>query len=556
MAKRPNILLFMVDELRYPPVYDGPELRDWMRTNLVAQTLFRETGVELDRHYAMSSACVPSRASIFTGQYPSLHGVSQTDGIGKNAWDPGMFWLDPDTVPTMGDWFRAGGYQTHYKGKWHVSFADILVPGTKNSLPSNDDEGVPYPQNVETYRAGDRLDDYGFTGWIGPEPHGSAKANCGMVRDPHFAAETRRLIDELEARKDDDTPFLIVNSYTNPHDIVFFGLKWEQFGFPFTDGTIPDIPEPPTRGEDLSTKPTCQQSYVDNYPKMFLRQPTIELYRQFYYYLQKQVEAHILSVYEHFKKSRFFENTIIVFTSDHGEMLGAHGGMHQKWYQSYEETIHVPMVFAGPLIPSTPRRSDVITSHADIIPTLLGLAGIDVDAAHEELERTHNEVRRLVGRDLSRVVMGTGTIPPGEPVYFATTDDVAQGLKQVTGQKHWHNVLPPSCVETIVVELDGAVWKYSRYYVDQQDYSAISNPTLQNARDRVQSIPDQYEMYKLTDDQLETTNLVHPGNETRESIVMRPRLQRMLDEQRALKALTPREQGVTRADGEGVLATA
>jgi arylsulfatase A-like enzyme len=64
----------------------------------------------------MSSACAPSRASFFTGQYPSLHGVSQTDGVAKNAIEPDVFWLDPDTLPTMGDYFRAGGYDTYYKG--------------------------------------------------------------------------------------------------------------------------------------------------------------------------------------------------------------------------------------------------------------------------------------------------------------------------------------------------------------------------------------------------------------------------------------------------------
>ena len=67
----------------------------------------RDGGLELHRHYAGSTACVPSRATLFTGQYPSLHGVSQTDGTAKQNTDPAMGWLDPDSVPTLGDWFRA-----------------------------------------------------------------------------------------------------------------------------------------------------------------------------------------------------------------------------------------------------------------------------------------------------------------------------------------------------------------------------------------------------------------------------------------------------------------
>ncbi len=58
---------------------------------------------------AAATACTPSRTTLFTGQYASLHGVADTDGLAKQATDPAMHFLDPDTVPTMGDWFRAGG---------------------------------------------------------------------------------------------------------------------------------------------------------------------------------------------------------------------------------------------------------------------------------------------------------------------------------------------------------------------------------------------------------------------------------------------------------------
>ena len=78
--------------------------------------------MELHRHYAGSTACLPSRATLFTGQYPSLHRVTNTDGLAKQASDPLMTWLDPSTVPTMGDWFRAAGYRTHYRGKCSGGF--------------------------------------------------------------------------------------------------------------------------------------------------------------------------------------------------------------------------------------------------------------------------------------------------------------------------------------------------------------------------------------------------------------------------------------------------
>ena len=83
--------------------------------------------------------------------------------------------------------------------------------------------------------------------------------------------------------------------------------------------------------------------------------------------------------------SSAYENTIVVFTSDHGDLQGAHDGMHEKWHVAYEEALHVPFVVSSPLLPGAARELDVPTSHADLIPTLLGLAGIDQDEARAKL---------------------------------------------------------------------------------------------------------------------------------------------------------------------------
>ena len=125
----PNILLIMTDEERSAPPYEDAAVAKFRTDHMGARESMREGGLEFHRHYAGSVACVPSRATLFTGQYPSLHGVSQTAGTAKKSDDPAMMWLEPDSVPTLGDWFRAGGYQTHYRGKWHVSLADLLCRG-------------------------------------------------------------------------------------------------------------------------------------------------------------------------------------------------------------------------------------------------------------------------------------------------------------------------------------------------------------------------------------------------------------------------------------------
>jgi arylsulfatase A-like enzyme len=138
-----NFLILMCDEERFPPVHEDEQVRQWRKTNLVTQELLRDSGLEFKRHYTGATACAPARGTIFTGQYPSLHGVTQTTGAAKGPYDPDTFWLDPNNVPTMGDYFRAAGYRIYYKGKWHVSAADLLISGTHQPVLSYDKAACP-----------------------------------------------------------------------------------------------------------------------------------------------------------------------------------------------------------------------------------------------------------------------------------------------------------------------------------------------------------------------------------------------------------------------------
>ncbi|MGK0467903.1 MAG: arylsulfatase A-like enzyme [Clostridium sp.] len=93
-----------------------------------------------------------------------------------------MFWLDQNTVPTLGDYLRASGYDTFWKGKWHASHADIIVPDTHDSyLTYESQTGIPIPKNQRLYSNANRLNNYGFDGWIGPEPHGRVYATATYV---------------------------------------------------------------------------------------------------------------------------------------------------------------------------------------------------------------------------------------------------------------------------------------------------------------------------------------------------------------------------------------
>lgn len=529
-GKRPNFLIIMTDEERFPPPYETPEASEWRLQHSKARQEIASHGLELRRHYAGATACAPSRTTLFTGQYPSLHGVSQTSGMAKAASDPAMFWLPPHTVPTMGNYLRAGGYQTYYKGKWHLSDADLMVPGSNNGLLSNDSNGQPFPEKLERYAAADCLDVYGFQGWIGPEPHGNFYNNTGTLRDPGFAHQAAELIKQLEQQDaNDDRPWLMVSSFVNPHDIVFSGPLMRAAGwFPqFYDVVqnhpklLPDMNEPPTAEECLQGKPRVQRDYVLQYPRMYMNQPANETYFQFYYWLMAEVDKHIGTVYNALKASRFFENTIVILTSDHGDMLGAHGGMQQKWHNAYDESIHVPMVISNPLLFPQKQSSEVLTSHLDVLPTLLGLADIDANKTREALAVNHTEAQPLVGKDLSPLIsqMAKGESPSEteQTVYFMTDDQVSLGLQQTNAlNQPYRAIIQPNSVETAITRAPNAngemkLWKISRYFDNPRFSIGVGNADAPYTDQATEfPVPDEWECYNLDDDPLENNNLLSP----------------------------------------------
>jgi len=537
----PNILVIMTDEERYPPPYETDGLVRYRREQLGARESIREGGLEFHRHYAGSTACLPSRTTLFTGQYPSLHGGSNTDGMAKQADDPSMSWLDPNSVPTLGDWFRAGGYETHYRGKWHISHADLLIPGTHESLMASDAEGRPIAHAVAAYRGADRLDPYGFSGWIGREPHGADKADCGSVRDGVFAEQVVELFAEL-ARARREGPWLTVASFVNPHDIAFNGWAWENIlGYPLPDDdALPDIPEPPSQSDSFAGRPPCQEAFVSAWPAMLYEQSADEGYRRLYYHLHKLVDAAIGRILEALERSGMAEDTVIVFTSDHGDLVGAHGGLMQKWFNAYDEAIRVPLVVKGPGIAPSAAGVQVPTSHVDLLPTLLGLAGIDVERATATVAVEHDETHPLPGRDLSPVLTG-GASPESfaAPVYFMTEDDVSQGLtmrNRFTGQA-LEPVPAPNHIESVIATLptgpDGALelWKLNHYYERLGEFEAAhglpANPFAPPAAE------PRWELHNLSADPEERSNRAAQAPEAARQ------LQGILEAEREAKRLVP-----------------
>lgn len=593
LRRPPNFLVILADEYRYPPVYESEATREYRSEHYVAEQTLRTDGVQFDNHYIMSSACAPSRASFFTGQYPSLHGVSQTDGVAKAVVEQDVFWLDPATVPTMGDYFRAGGYDTFYKGKWHVSHADINVPGTYDQVLSFNARGERDPAGERTYLAANRLDGFGFDGWIGPEPHGGNPLNSGSSartgggRDAQFASQTADLLHSLAGRSR-QRPWLVVSSFVNPHDIALWGAltllqvrRWNLRG-QLRGSAVPNelfdaAMYAATSRERLTGKPSCQQSYLETYPRMLQPTPNTVDYRRFYYQMQENVNREIQKVLDALNAHRAMAaDTIVIFSSDHGDMLGAHGGMHQKWHQAYEESVHVPFIIHNPTLFSGRRALAELTSHADVLPTMLGLAGLDQAHLRSQLAQTHNEVHPLVGRDLSDVLLGEREpASVEEPVYFMTDDEISRGSDQISFNDYMYPaVVQPNHLETVVANLttgaDGAAekWKYTRYFDTPQFWSAppdepppqhlppetspegtdvvtlirgnVDEAGVKTATTAVkhEPVPAQIEVYNISRDPLELANLAHSTNPQTQATVAH--LADLLERERRLKRRTPR----------------
>ena len=306
MSDRPDVVVIMTDEERAVPPYEAASVLAWRDRMLAGRRWFDDHGVSFHRHYTGSLACVPSRPTIFTGHYPDLHGVTQTDGIGKTADDSRMRWLRPGEVPTLGNWFRAAGYDTHYDGKWHISHADLIDPATGRPLATNDDDGVIDAAAVQRYLDADPLGPFGFSGWVGPEPHGALLANAGIRRDPLIADRVVAWLERpVRASPPGDAeamrPFLLVASFVNParHRAVSdMGAAWS--GTAVTAGPAVG-PAAPTADEDLSTKPAAQIAFREAYYSGYGPAPAINLtydryaqrYRDLYYRLHAEVDGPI-----------------------------------------------------------------------------------------------------------------------------------------------------------------------------------------------------------------------------------------------------------------------
>jgi arylsulfatase A-like enzyme/putative intracellular protease/amidase len=461
--------------------------------------------------------------------------VTQTDGLGKMANDSRMRWLPKGEVPTLGNWFRAAGYDTHYDGKWHISHADIIERG--KPLTTNRDDGRVIPDAVQRYLDEDPLGPYGFSGWVGPEPHGARLADSGFRRDPLLADRVIAwLTDRYDRRRAGESaaqrPFLLVASFVNPHDIVLYPA-WRGRRSPLKASPLdpPNVAEAPTAHEDLSSKPAAQAAYRAAYPSGYGPPAAIERiyrkgaqeYRNLYYRLHAEVDKPLERVRRAIDE-QLTGDTVIVRTADHGELLGAHGGLHQKWFNLYDEATRIPMFVArvGGEKTTIAHTITAPTSHVDLVPTLLAAAGIDETAIGKRLRKDFTEVHELPGRDLMSIVDGAPTGDSAKRgVYLLTRDNMLEGDSSLSGLARRIQVAAHTGAnfEGVVAKVDasdaqrggGHLWKLVRTFDDPATWTSpkvahLAANGLGGNVYRRDPLPDEWELYDLDEDPIEANN--------------------------------------------------
>jgi arylsulfatase A-like enzyme len=501
VLSRPNLLVVITDQQRYPRYW--PDDPGFLAELMPNDAELARTGLTFRHGFCNTAMCSPSRATLLTGRYPAEHGVTLTltaadlkpdprntpavvatlAGILQRSEAPprrvlkqfarGALRLGPKAgneptlppaMPNLATMLRDAGYTVAYKGKWHLTHPgggpDALLAGW-------------------TRRDSETIAALGFNDWDPPDAgentkadnFGGGAAGHGDGWDAVYASQAEQWL----TRADLPEPFCLIISLVNPHDVLGYPASYRQGGY--SDGEFRDlgIELPPTVDEDLSDKPAVHSlmrlgmaAYLGP-----LRDRRAKLdYVNFYAHLHRVVDRHIGRIVGALGSAEDPESlrsrTVVVRCADHGEMGLSHGGLRQKAFNVYEETINIPLVVSNPVMFPEPATTDALASLVDLAPTLLSLAGEEPAA-------------ELRGRDLTPVFASPQSATVQDAVHYTFDDHHAATASQnAPGQ--------PNRIRGVRT----STAKYAVYY------------------DPSSRMRSEYELYNLNDDPLEVENLVDP----------------------------------------------
>jgi len=375
-----NILMIVTDQERHLRPDELP-----IGYRLPGHEKLMSRGVTFDNHQIGSCVCTPSRAVIYTGQH------TQNNGMFDNTNFPWSKDLSTDT-PTIGDMMRQQGYYSAYKGKWHLS----QKFETANKLH------MPKRLLVE------EMEEYGFSDYFGiGDVIGHNEG--GFLHDGVITAMTnswlRGKASDLGA---ENKPWFMAVNLVNPHDVMYYNtdlpgqspkqaetammhLSREPATAHYSQQWNPNLPvsrNQPVTGKD---RPGAHENFAVARSALVGRVPNEDdrwkRLNNYYFNCLQDVDRHVLDILNELDDLGLSDNTIVIFTADHGELGGAHG-LSGKGANAYREQQNVPFIISHPAYAGG-KHCKAVTSHVDIAATLVGLAGgktpTDTDLPGEDI---------------------------------------------------------------------------------------------------------------------------------------------------------------------------
>jgi arylsulfatase A-like enzyme len=339
---------------------------------------FAREGIRFTQAYTPTAHCCPSRASFMTGLYPSRHGVF------NNVCTPtAIHYGLTEGVVTFSELLRDAGYNLTLCGKWHVSVEEGPADRGWEEREVTAAKGTLHHRSIDQWRDGPVGPDDGTRrrghvqrpGWgdfivYKTLPDGGAKGYEAL----HDHKVVQAAVDALQDLSGQDAPWCLFVGPIGPHD---------PFNVPETFVKQYDpaqIPLPPSYGDTLEDKPRIVQRQRRQLWDQLSEDEVRESIAHYWAYctLEDELFGEVLAALD---ASGQADNTLVIFLSDHGDYVGAHG-LYLKGVPAFREAYHVPCIMRWPKGLRQPDRSvDAFITLADFAPTFLELAGVPVPEA-------------------------------------------------------------------------------------------------------------------------------------------------------------------------------